>query len=179
VLIVAAGAVSTPLLVPLLAPERVAAYEEWLGTPRPPTEFAEGRLPVQFGLQFGWPEVAQAVAETHRALPADDRRGAAVLAFTFGEAAAVDRFGPPLGLPAAHGTHNNYWLWGPPPAGASVFLALAEDDSRLRSLFEAVERASPVQCTFCILEVRSTSVYVCRRPRRPLAEVWPELKNYS
>ncbi len=42
-----------------------------------------------------------------------------------------------------------------------------------------VERVADFDCRYCIASLRREAVYVARRPRRPLAEVWPELKNYQ
>jgi hypothetical protein len=175
-LLVAAGAVSAPLVLPLLPPASLVRYERALGTSRPKTEFDEGLLPVQMALQFGWPEVAQAIRRAHAALPPEDRARAAVLTFTFGEAAAVSFFGGDA-LPAVLGTHNSYWMWGVAGGDGDVVLALAESEERLRRYYSSVEAVGTVDCRYCLPEYRKR-VYLCRGPRRPLGEMWPELKDY-
>jgi 4-amino-4-deoxy-L-arabinose transferase-like glycosyltransferase len=37
------------------------------------------------------------------------------LAGNYGEAGAIDQFGPRYGLPTAYSRHQNLWYWGPPP----------------------------------------------------------------
>ena len=168
--------VSAPLVLPLLPPERVVAYERMIGGSRPATEFEEGRLPVQLALQFGWPEVADAVARAHAALGPEDRARATVLTFTFPDAAAVSFYGRRSGLPAPVGTHNNYWLWG--PGDGEVALALASSDDRLRELYASVDAVEQVRCQDCLPDYRKR-VFLCRHPRLPLREAWPSLKDYS
>ena len=38
---------------------------------------------------------------------------AAVFGQNYGEAGAIDFYGPALGLPSALSAHNSYYLWGP------------------------------------------------------------------
>jgi len=57
-------------------------------------------------------------------LPAEDRAKAAILPKNYGEAGAIDFFGPPLGLPRALSGHQNYWYWGPRDYTGDVIIAL-------------------------------------------------------
>jgi len=102
-----------------------------------------------------------------------------VLGRWFGDTAAVDFFGPEQGLPRAIGGHNNYWLWGPGDASGEVLLAIAQTDDQLREWYDVVERVAEVDCDYCMPDVDRLGVYVCRRPRRPIAEWWPEAKRYE
>ncbi|PRY42256.1 glycosyltransferase family 39 protein [Umezawaea tangerina] len=72
--------------------------------------------------QFGWPELAETVASVHRGLPPGQREHAVVLTENFGEAAALERYGPALGLPAAYSGYRGYADWGPPPETATTVL---------------------------------------------------------
>jgi hypothetical protein len=60
---------------------------------------------------FGWPEMVQQVARVYYALPPEDREKAALFAGNYGEAAAIDFFGPRYGLPKAISGHQTYFLW--------------------------------------------------------------------
>ncbi|WNV89495.1 glycosyltransferase family 39 protein [Umezawaea sp. Da 62-37] len=72
--------------------------------------------------QFGWPELAETVADVHRGLPTGQREHAIVLTENFGEAAALERYGPALGLPAVYSGYRGYADWGPPPETATTVL---------------------------------------------------------
>jgi hypothetical protein len=63
--------------------------------------FRAGVLPQHFADQYGWPEMAAQVAAVYNALPPADRAKAVFLGIDCGEAAAIDVFGRPLGLPSA------------------------------------------------------------------------------
>ena len=64
------------------------------------------------GETIGWPELARTVAEIHLEAP-----GAVIRTRNYGEAGAIDRYGPALGLPSAFSGHNVYGEWGPPRDG--------------------------------------------------------------
>ena len=60
----------------------------------------------------------------YRALPADEQKEAVFLGNNYGEAAAIDVLGRPLGLPPAVSGHNNYFVWGPQGHDGSVVIRL-------------------------------------------------------
>ena len=55
--------------------------------------------------------MAAEVARVYRALPEEDRKKAAIFGQNYGQAGAVDRFGPALGLPKALSGHLTYHRW--------------------------------------------------------------------
>ena len=40
------------------------------------------------------------------------------------------------------------------------------------------ERVAEIDCPLCMPFLTNMSVYVCRRPRWPLAQMWPDMKMY-
>jgi hypothetical protein len=68
------------------------------------------------GETIGWPELVHAVAGAY------GRSGRRVVIFTsnYGEAGAIDRYGPALGLPSAYSGHNAFSWWGPPQERAAT-----------------------------------------------------------
>ena len=81
-------------------------------------------LPLYYADMFGWPELAETVGKAYQALPPEDRERAVFFGRNYGEAAAVDFFGAPWGLPPAISGHENYFLWGPRGHDGSVMLIL-------------------------------------------------------
>jgi 4-amino-4-deoxy-L-arabinose transferase-like glycosyltransferase len=107
-----AGAVAAPLVVPVLPPERVAAYMEALGLTLTKTEsHMSSPLPQHFSDQFGWPEMVAAVAQFYHSLPPEGQAKTGILAGNYGEAGAIDFFGPKYGLPKSVSAHQNYFYW--------------------------------------------------------------------
>jgi hypothetical protein len=67
------------------------------------------------GEQVGWPEFADTVAGAWARIPATERDTAAIVAGNYGEAGALERYGPERGLPQPYSPHMSYADWGPPP----------------------------------------------------------------
>jgi hypothetical protein len=67
------------------------------------------------GEQVGWREFTESVARAWAQAGPD----AVIFTRNYGQAGAVERYGPEFGLPQAYSGHMSYWEWGPPPASAS------------------------------------------------------------
>jgi 4-amino-4-deoxy-L-arabinose transferase-like glycosyltransferase len=126
------------------------------------------------GETIGWPEFARTIAGVQRSLPTGQR--AIVLTGNYGEAGAIDRYGPDLGLGPAYSGHNAYGDWGPPPDGASPVIAigLGSDLAQLRECRE-VTRIDNEQGIDN--DERGTPVYVCAGPRTSWSDEWPTLEH--
>lgn len=127
------------------------------------------------GETIGWPEFARTVAAVFHGLP--DARGAVIFARNYGEAGAIDRYGPALGLPRAYSGHNAYGDWGPPPDEAAPVVAIGlrpADAAHLRGCRVAarIDNRAGVDN-----DERGKAVLVCRGPRRPWSRAWPALRH--
>src|SRR5262249_53702951 len=56
------------------------------------------KINYDLGEQIAWPELVAKVADTYHELPAGQRARTAILTGNYGEAGAIDRYGPALGL---------------------------------------------------------------------------------
>ena len=68
--------------------------------------------------ELGWQELAETVAQIRDQLPAEDRARLGILTGNYGEAGALNLYGPKYGLPTAISGTNSFWLRGygePPP----------------------------------------------------------------
>jgi 4-amino-4-deoxy-L-arabinose transferase-like glycosyltransferase len=83
------------------------------------------------GETIGWPAFVAEIATAYRSLPPGQRVSAVVLTSNYGEAGAVDRFGPGDGLPAAYSGHNGFWYWGPPPSSATTAVVVGYERDQL------------------------------------------------
>jgi hypothetical protein len=117
VAIVALGTLpAVPLVTWFLPPERLLAYEDAMGLkPSKAEVHHESLLPQPIADQFGWPEMVREVATIYDSLPPDERAKTGIWAGNYGEAGAINQFGPRYGLPHAWSRHQNHWYWGPPP----------------------------------------------------------------
>ncbi len=174
------GLLLAPLTLPILPVNAYIAWARSLGIEPHTAEAKElAELPQFYADMFGWEQKAEALAVAYHALGTEDQARAAIFGNNYGQAGAVDYFGPALGLPPAISAHNSYWIWGPGGKDGSVVLVLSDDREGLAERFEQVERVGHVSCRYCMPYEAELDVFVCRNLRAPLSEVWPEIKNFS
>ena len=173
------GAVLAPLFTPLLPPETLIRYSRAIGMTQPRIENHRlGPLPQLMADRFGWKEMAEEVARIYRSLPPADRARAAIFGQNYGQAGAIDLFGPALGLPPAISGHLSYYLWGPRGYTGDVMIVLDDDRQTLERLFGSVELAGHVFHPYS-MPYQHFDVFVCRGPHQSLAALWPRIKRYG
>src|SRR5262249_31949208 len=127
-IMLALGALIAPTVIPILSPGKLIAYMKAIHFEPPRTETSHtAALPQLFADQFGWEELAQSVARAYHKLSPNEQRRVAIFCQNYGQAGAIDFFGPQYGLPLALSGHQNYFVWG--PRGYSGELMLVIDDS--------------------------------------------------
>lgn len=176
--LVAGGALVMPMAVPLLTPEKTLAYGQRTGLVPAPQELGHtSALPQYFSDRFGWENLARVVSEVYLALPEEERERCVVLGQNYGHAGAIEYWARKYPLPPAYSTHNNYWLWGPPPDDADTVIVIRGDPELLGQLFDEVVEVA-VASTPGAIESRMT-LRVCRGLRRPIADIWREFKSFG
>jgi 4-amino-4-deoxy-L-arabinose transferase-like glycosyltransferase len=174
------GLLVAPLAKPLLPVDTYVRYAQALGVAPGTEERHEmGRLPQFFADMQGWPELAQAVATVYRGLPAADRPGTCVYAQNYGDAGAIDHFGPALGLPRAISGHNNYWLWGTEGCSGRVVIIIGGHRADHLRAFATVEEAGRFVCRDCMPYENGQPLWVVREPRRSIADIWPGTRHFD
>ena len=160
-----------PLATWMLPPERFLAYTRAIGfRPAKVEVHHEGPLPQPMGDQFGWPELARDVAAVYRSLPPAQRAMTGIFAGNYGEAGAINLFGPALGLPRAWSRHQTHWFWGPPPVDYRNLIVIqwSLDDVRDNcASWQAFPHAHP----FGMAE-ENTPIYLCREPTFDIRKIW-------
>jgi hypothetical protein len=172
------GLVFSPMFLPVLSQEGYIRYARRLGFDQPRIENHEmGPLPQLYADMHGWKEMAGAVADAYRALPSEERAKAAIFGNNYGEAGAIDFYGPQLGLPKAIGAHQSYFLWGPRGATGEVLIVLGEGNrAALESKCRSVEQATVLHDPYA-MPYENLPIYVCRGIA--LGELWPQLKKWN
>ena len=178
-LLVLSGVLLAPMAFPLLPPETYVRYSKALGMAPPAIETHRmGPLPQLLADRFGWKEMAQTVSGIVHSLPPEDRAKTRVFGQIYGQAGAIDMYGPGLGLPPALSGHLAYHDWGPPDPEPGILIVLDDDRSRLEELFESVEYGGRVEHPYS-MPYEHFDVWVCRRPKTPLTRLWPQLRRLS
>lgn len=178
--LVVGGLVAAPLAMPLLPVKSAIAYSNFWDVKKIHVENNDtGPLPQFFADMFGWPQQAAVVASVYRTLKPEDRARCAILAGNYGEAGAIDYFGPSLGLPPAISGHNNYYLWGPREYSGDVVIAVGMRLEGLRALFGAVQQVAIISNPYAVPDESNLPVFLCRQPRMPLSQAWAKLKFFG
>jgi hypothetical protein len=178
--VVVLGAVLAPLGKPLLDEERFIPYARALGQD-PRAGVGErhelGLLPQHLADQHGWPELAAKVADVYQRLPVAERARACVLTENYGQAGAVDVFGPTLGLPRAISGHNSYWLWGLGDCDFSTAIVVGFQADEVRALVGSVAEVDRVDCPYCMPHEQGP-ILVTHGLTIPRDELWRRIKRY-
>ncbi|HEY1451983.1 MAG TPA: glycosyltransferase family 39 protein [Roseiarcus sp.] len=178
--VLASGVLTAPFDMPLLPIENFVALQQWIGVkPSTGERLKLGVLPVYYADMFGWPELAEVVGKAYQALPPDDRARAVFFGRNYGEAAAVDFFGAPYGLPPAISGHENYFLWGPRGHDGSVMLILGGSRDDLLKLFRSVEPVGRLDNPLGLPEESGQTLWLCRNRFEPLPKAWPNLRRFG
>ena len=178
--VVGAGAIVAPAILPILPPEGLLAYQRRLGAAPPKTEVHHsGPLEQRLGDQFGWEELVADVARIYRSLPAAERSRTGIFASNYGEAGAIDLFGPAYGLPPAICAHQNHYFWGPPKPEPENLIWLQWDRGGVEDHCRSVEQAGEHFHPWGMAE-ENRPIYLCRGLKRPLADYWePDFKHWN
>lgn len=180
VVLLAGGALLAPLGLPVLPVETFIRYQRAIGLEPPRTEKLRlAELPQLYADMFGWEEMTRMVAGVYNSLPPEERGRCAIFARNYGEAGAIDFFGPRYGLPKSIGKHQNYFLWGPRDYTGECVITIGEKLEDVSKSFEQVEQAATFTHPYVIPHENNNPVFVCRKSRRPLKEIWPQVKCYS
>jgi 4-amino-4-deoxy-L-arabinose transferase-like glycosyltransferase len=125
------------------------------------------------GETIGWPRFTQTIADVYRHVP-----GAVILTSNYGEAGAIDRYGPALGLPHAYSGHNAFGDWGPPPNGSAPVVAVGLDRSDIATTLRDCRLRARIDDGVGIdNDEQGAPVDVCRGPQRPWSAQWSAVKH--
>lgn len=180
VLMLAGGAVTSPLVLPILDPPALVEYQKKLGFTPPRMEKQRySELPQHLADELGWEELTAAVARAVELLPAEDRKRAVIFAQNYGEAGAIDHFGRAYQLPPAYSGHNNYWLWGPPPDDTAPVIIFGGDPDDNREACPEVQVVGQTPANvYAIPYETEVPIYLCRKPATSWTRIWPLVKRY-
>ncbi len=176
--LVLGGTFLAPVMLPVLPVDAYIRYSESLDLDPPAIENRKlGKLPQLYADMFGWQEMAALVARIYISLPAEQRANTAVFANNYGEAGAIDFFGPKYGLPEAICPHQNCFYWGPRNYTGESIILLGHD-LRLEQGCTTEEQVGFIHNDYS-MPYENFPILLCRGLKRPLKELWPDLKKWE
>jgi len=132
--------------------------------------------------EIGWPELVETVAQVRDSLPPDQRAHLGILAANYGEAGAINLFGPKYGLPPVISGVNSFWARGygdPPP---DTLIVLGHSANFLASNFDSCRVVAHSWNRLGVENeetVGHPDIYVCNGLKKPWREFWADYRHFG
>jgi hypothetical protein len=132
--------------------------------------------------EIGWPELVQTIAGIRSSLPVSEQAGVGILAFSYGEAGAVDLYGPAYGLHSAISGMDTYWLrgYGDPPPQTLIVVGFSQQDES--QIFQSCQVAGHISNRNGIMNdeiSNNPDILVCRNLRQPWPQFWKDFQYFG
>jgi hypothetical protein len=131
--------------------------------------------------QIGWSAYTREVAAVYAALPVPDRVKAVIVTGNYGEAGALDRYGPDHRLPLpVYSGQNELYRYGPPPEAATVAVVVGLPLPYLQDRFGSCAVAGVLDNEVGVdNEEQGRAIAVCRDPAGGWATAWPRFQHFD
>ena len=177
ILFLLVGLIAMPVALPVLSPSSTAQYIREHGIQQSYEKGVTAKLPQNFADRFGWKELADSVAAVIQRLPERERHSVLLAGQNYGEAGALEYYGRSLNFPPVISGHNSYWLWGPVNP-AEVVIMVGNSRSRMEELFYDVQEGARTSTGWQMNYECNRLIWICRKPKMPLTEIWPKAKVF-
>ena len=140
------------------------------------------KLYDQFREEVGWRDLAQSVANAYNSLPPQERAGTGILTGNYGEAGALDLYGPNLGLPRPMSLTNSFWYRSFDPREPQTVILVGFDQNEGKDLFESCEVASKNTNAYGVINEESRDhpdILLCRNLKQPWPEYWANHRRFG
>ncbi len=132
--------------------------------------------------QLGWPELVQEVARIRDSLSQEEREHLAILGANYGEAGAINLYGPQYGLPQAISGVNSFWArgYGNPEPQTVIILGLDQDVVDRR--FTACQLAGHTPNPYGVKNEETEDhpdIFVCGPPKAGWPEFWKHFRYFG
>ena len=129
------------------------------------------------GETVGWPTYVRQIATTVRRAESAGTNGVTILASNYGEAGAIDRYGPAMGIGNAYSGDMGFWWWGPPPDAETAVLTVGYDENFLLKFFERCTLGTRLDNHLDVDDdEQGQPVYACGGQRDSWSALWPRFK---
>ena len=132
--------------------------------------------------EIGWPDLVQTIARIRDELPESDRQHLGILAGNYGEAGAIDLYGPQYGLPRAISGTNSYWArgYGDPPPETVIVVGFSREfvEARFTSSKEAAQSWNRYNVPNEETKYHP-NIFVCHGLRLSWPEFWRTFQRYG
>lgn len=132
--------------------------------------------------EIGWQDLTETVAGIYAALPAAEQAQTGILAGNYGEAGAINLYGPSHRLPRAISGINTYWLrgYGDPPPRTLIVLGFRLNEAE--RVFESCQLAGQSTNRYGVRNEETRDhpdIFLCRQMRQPWSEFWKNFRYFG
>ncbi len=140
------------------------------------------KMQGDFVEEIGWPELVETAGKIRDTLPADDRARLGILAGNYGEAGAINLYGPQYGLPRAISGINSFWQrgYGNPPPETLIVIGLSR--RLVDKNFASCELAGHTWNRYGVENEETKDhpdIFVCRGIKRSWPEFWKDFRYFG
>lgn len=173
------GALNMPVGVPILPPERMVAYTNWLRMTNETNRGVQIELPQDYADMLGWRELSASVAAIVETMPQRERAEMAIVAANYGEAGALEFYGPRFRLPPVVCPSGSFWFFGYANRSGRIVVTAGVEHARLKQIYADVQDAGFVDTKWVVPEERHVPILIGRNPSMTLAQLWPTLAGQN
>ena len=167
-------AILLPIILPVLPPANILAYQQRLHLQPPKMENgATSPLPQYYADMLDWRQKADLLAAAWYSLPQAERARAVIFTENYGDASAVNVYRPDV--PEAISGHQNYFFWGPRMYTGSVVIVFGESRGTLEKDFDSVEEFAR-DTNPHVEPYERGPIFICRGLHENLQALWPKVR---
>jgi Dolichyl-phosphate-mannose-protein mannosyltransferase len=132
--------------------------------------------------ELGWPELVQSIAQIRDSLPEPDRVHLGILAGNYGEAGAINLYGPQYRMPQAISGINSFWQrgYGNPPPETLIVVGLSR--GFLDRNFTSCQLVGHTPNPYGVENEETRDhpdLYVCRGLHQSWPDFWKDFQYYG
>jgi hypothetical protein len=132
--------------------------------------------------EIGWPDLVQEVARIRDSLPPGQRERVGVLTGDYGEAGAINLYGPQYGLPPAISGVNSFWARGFGIPAPQTVILVGFDQWYADEHFISCRIAGHLWNRYGVVNKETTNhpdIFVCGPPRVGWPDFWKDFCSYD
>jgi len=135
-----------------------------------------------FREQIGWHELVEEIAKIRDSLTPEERAHLGIIGTNYGEAGAINLYGPEYGLPRAISGINSFWYRGygdPPP---QTLIVIGPHRKYMEETFESCRLAGHTWNRYGVKNEETEDhpdIWVCGPPRQGWPAFWKDFRYYG
>ena len=130
---------SIPILLPIFKPEKLEAFYKKRHLEKTGTlkweDLKNHPLPQDFADMLGWEEMTRKMGKAYGMLTEKEKKSTLVFCDNYGQAGAVNYFGPKYGLPPAYSDNASFLYWMPDSLNFDNLVLLTDDPEEMSHPF--------------------------------------------